>query len=85
MRSVRGCIQPLGPVGEGTPGGGAGPRELKLLALFLVFAPFRIAYKVYVKQFKGIWISNLFSCRLIKLEPGSKTPKQILMEKKNAR
>ena len=28
---------------------------------------------------------KLFSCRLIKLEPGSKTPKQILMEKKNAR
>ena len=28
---------------------------------------------------------KLFSCRIMKLEPGSKTPKQILMEKKNAR
>ena len=25
---------------------------------------------------------KLFSCRIMKLEPGSKTPKQILMEKK---
>ena len=28
---------------------------------------------------------KLFSCRIMELEPGSKTPKQILMEKKNAR
>ena len=28
---------------------------------------------------------KLFSCRIMKLEPGSKTPKQILMEKKSAR
>jgi len=28
---------------------------------------------------------KLFSCRIMKLEPGSKTPKQILMEKKNTR
>ena len=28
---------------------------------------------------------KLFSCRIMKLEPGSKTPKQILMEKKNAK
>jgi hypothetical protein len=26
---------------------------------------------------------KLFSCRLVKLTPGAKTPKQILMEKKN--
>ena len=25
---------------------------------------------------------KLFSCRLVKLQPGSKTPKQILMEKR---
>ena len=25
---------------------------------------------------------KLFSCRLVKLHPGSKTPKQILMEKR---
>jgi hypothetical protein len=26
---------------------------------------------------------KLFSCRLVKLSPGARTPKQILMEKKN--
>tara|TARA_B100000927_G_C16201201_1_gene363618 strand:+ start:73 stop:297 length:225 start_codon:yes stop_codon:yes gene_type:complete len=28
---------------------------------------------------------KLFSCRIMKLEPGSKTPKQILMEKRKVK
>ena len=28
---------------------------------------------------------KLFSCRMMKLEPGSKTPKQILMEKRKVK
>ena len=38
---------------------------------------------ISLSDYKGK--KKLFSCRIMKLEPGSKTPKQILMEKKNAR